>query len=150
MKKFVSGLIIGGIVSLSTMAYATNSLEVLSFPVNFLINGQTKELNNGYTVFNYNGNAYVPIRFVAENMAAEVIYDEAYNRIRIQQSTAKFDEFTFAPTPLVTYEKKSKFGTIWNQEIPLIQGSGCWMTCADFARPADLIKVTDYSPVPVS
>ncbi|WP_171655112.1 stalk domain-containing protein [Paenibacillus foliorum] len=149
MKKFILGLVLGGLLSISTAAYATNSLEVLLFPVHFLINGQSKQVTNGYTVFNYNGNAYVPIRFIAENMAAEVVYDEAYNRVRIQQSTAKFDELTLAPSPLVTYEKKSKNGGLWKQEVPLLQGSGCWMGCADFIPLADLAKVFDYQPIPV-
>jgi hypothetical protein len=149
MKKFILGLVLGGFLSLSTAAYATNSLEVLMFPVNFLINGQQKQVDNGYTVFNYNGNAYVPIRFIAENMAAEVNYDEENKRIIIQQSTAKFDEFSLAPSPFVAYEKKSKNGIIWNQEIPLIQGSGCWMDCVDAGLPADLIKHTDYTPISV-
>ncbi|SFM20356.1 Copper amine oxidase N-terminal domain-containing protein [Paenibacillus sp. 1_12] len=74
MKTFLFGLACGILVTASTAAYASDTIQAYLFPVGFEVNGQDKKLDNEYTVLNYNGHAYVPIRFVAENLGMGVRY----------------------------------------------------------------------------
>jgi hypothetical protein len=80
MKKFVLGLVCGLILSVSSMVYASGSVEAFLFPVKFLFNGESKLLDSQFQVLNYKGYTYVPARFVAENMEGYIKYDQ-YNKI---------------------------------------------------------------------
>lgn len=86
MKKFILGLLCGIALMAGSAAYASDALQPITaylFPVKFVINGQSKELGGEYTAFNYNGHAYVPVRFVAESMGGVVGYDEGSETIHI-------------------------------------------------------------------
>lgn len=75
MKKFILGTAFGIAMSASTFAFASDSIQALLFPAKFQFNGHSVEIGNDYQVLNYNGHAYVPIRFVAENIGATIDYD---------------------------------------------------------------------------
>ncbi|WP_177237700.1 stalk domain-containing protein [Paenibacillus sp. 1_12] len=108
MRKLIIGFIIGLIVSLSTVAYGSSPIQDFLSSANFNFNGKPTTLSNEYSVINYNGHVYVPIRFVAENLAAiEINYDDETKTISVEQSSIKFDEYINAPIPFVAYEKKS-------------------------------------------
>lgn len=83
MKKFVLGLICGIGLSATTAVCASDTIQAYLFPVKFVFNGQDKELDSEYTTLNYNGHAYVPIRFVAENMGALVKYEDITKTVSI-------------------------------------------------------------------
>src|SRR5690606_33404769 len=52
-----------------------------------VFNGVTKEMDNTeYVVLNHQGHAYVPIRFVAENMGALVKYEESTKTILLNET----------------------------------------------------------------
>jgi hypothetical protein len=87
LKKFVLGLTCGIALSATTAVYASNTLNAYIFPVKYVFNGQSKELDSEYTTLNYNGHAYVPIRYVAENMGSFVGYDEKTQTIKINYNT---------------------------------------------------------------
>lgn len=53
------------------------------FPVKFVINGENKTPNGSVETLNYNGSAYVPIRYLAESMDSAVIYDHPSKTITI-------------------------------------------------------------------
>ncbi|MEK3910415.1 stalk domain-containing protein [Paenibacillus sp. FSL H7-0331] len=74
MKKFFLGLVCGILVTASTAAYASDTIQAYLFPVGFELNGQDKKLDNEYATLNYKGHAYVPIRFVAESLGMGVRY----------------------------------------------------------------------------
>lgn len=76
MKKFAIGFLCGAVISVSTVAYASDTVSVYLFPSKFEFNGQSKAMDNEYAVLNYNGHAYAPIRFIAENMGANIDYDD--------------------------------------------------------------------------
>jgi hypothetical protein len=59
----------------TTTVYASNSIQAYLFPVKFEFNGIEKKLSNEYVVLNHLGHAYVPVRFIADNMGAAVDYD---------------------------------------------------------------------------
>jgi hypothetical protein len=48
-----------------------------------VFNGQSKDVDNEYTTLNYNGHAYVPVRFVAEHMGGNIRYEESSKSIMI-------------------------------------------------------------------
>lgn len=68
MRKFILGLIFGVVLAVSPMVYASDLIQVSPFPAHFFFNGKKQELPSEYTVFNFEGHAYVPIRFITESM----------------------------------------------------------------------------------
>ncbi|UUZ83513.1 hypothetical protein LJK88_06540 [Paenibacillus sp. P26] len=76
MKKFLFGICVGIVLTLSTAAYASDSIQALLFPAKIKINGQDKKLDSEYQILNVNGHAYVPIRYVAENTDINIGYDD--------------------------------------------------------------------------
>jgi len=87
MKKFIAGLVIGSVLSLATAVYASDTLQAYLFPFKLVINGEEKTVDGEYATLNYNGHAYVPIRFVAEHLGALVRYKEDPRTISIDETT---------------------------------------------------------------
>ncbi|SCW65640.1 Copper amine oxidase N-terminal domain-containing protein [Paenibacillus tianmuensis] len=146
MRKYIIASIVCVFVVITVAAYgASSSLDFLTSE-KFVINGADKRLS----VINYNGHAYVPLRFVAEQMAADVYYREDKRTTYIQQYSVKFDERILTPVPSVAYEKKTESGIVWMQEIPLLDGNACWTDCFKLPRSAsEIIKQAEYPPVAV-
>ncbi|OCT13670.1 hypothetical protein A8709_18965 [Paenibacillus pectinilyticus] len=84
MKKFIFGLSCGLMIAGSTAAFASDSIQALLFPARFEINGSAVDLGKDYQVLNVDGHAYVPVRFVAENLGANIDYDTDSQKIVIQ------------------------------------------------------------------
>lgn len=116
-------------------AYGASSSLDFRTTEQVIINGEANKI----LVINYNGNVYVSLRFVAENMAADIQYEADKRKIIIDQFSVKFDEQILAPVPYVAYEKKTRNGTLWMQEIPLLQGSSCWMGCVHVPESMSII-----------
>ncbi|WP_010499297.1 stalk domain-containing protein [Paenibacillus elgii] len=76
MKKFVMGAIVGASLSLGASVLASNFPEVSFFPVKYIFNSVEKQLPEEYASLNYNGHAYVPIRFIAESTKMNIGYDD--------------------------------------------------------------------------
>ncbi|WP_171688971.1 ankyrin repeat domain-containing protein [Paenibacillus germinis] len=87
MKKIVIGMVLGAGITFSTAVYASDAIQAIKYQVKFLFNGVAKQLDSEYTVLNYNGHAYVPIRFVAESMRAQVEFNETEQQISIKYGT---------------------------------------------------------------
>ncbi|WP_187273941.1 stalk domain-containing protein [Paenibacillus sp. N3.4] len=83
MKKFIMGVVVGGILSLTSVVAASDSIQAYLFDVHFSINGQGTVVDKGYSVLNYNGSAYVPVRFIAEQLGASVDYSAVNKEIVI-------------------------------------------------------------------
>ncbi len=96
MKKFIIGLLSVIVLISSSVVYASDTIQAYLFPVKYVINGQIKELNSEYTTLNYNGHAYVPLRFIAESLDAKVNYHKKETAITIntpyQQVPIKYDK----------------------------------------------------------
>ncbi|TBL67986.1 stalk domain-containing protein [Paenibacillus thalictri] len=84
MKKFVLGLGCGLVIAGSSVAFASDAIQALLFPAHFEINGNTISLNDDYKVLNVDGHAYVPIRFVAEQLGATIDYDQEQQKIFVE------------------------------------------------------------------
>lgn len=125
MRKYVIASFVCLIGLIGIAVYSASSSLDFRTTEQVIMNGEA----NKVLVINYNGHVYVPLRFIAENMAADVQYEADTRKIMIDQFSVKFDEQIMAPVPYVAYEKKTRNGTVWMQEIPLVQGSSCWMGC---------------------
>ncbi|CAN7483863.1 stalk domain-containing protein [Paenibacillus sp. LjRoot153] len=84
MKKFILGLSCGLLLAGSSVAFASNTIQALLFPASFEINGSQVEMNNEYQILNVDGHAYVPVRFVSENLGATIDYDSDTERIVVK------------------------------------------------------------------
>ena len=82
MKKFVSGLIIGSIVTTTISTFAGgvwDKIDVLKNDINIMVNGKQIFSDN----FLYNDTTYLPLRTIAEELGQKVTYDEATNTAHI-------------------------------------------------------------------
>lgn len=145
MRKYIIASMVCVLVVITVAAYgASSSLDFLTSE-KFVINGVDKRLS----VINYNGHVYVPLRFVAEQMAADIDYREDNRTTYIQQHSVKFGGQNFEPVPYVAYEKKTESGIVWMQEIPLLDGNACWTGCTGPDPASEMIKQAEYPPVAV-
>lgn len=92
MKKFMLGLLCGIGLAISTAAAASDEVRAVLFPVTFEFDGKAQELDARYQVLNYEGNTYVPIRFVAENLGAGASYDPQARKVSIVKQPETTDE----------------------------------------------------------
>lgn len=86
MKKFILGIVVGTFLSITTGVFASESVQTSLFPAFFKINGLNAPLDDKeYAVLNYQGHAYVPARFIAEQLGAFVDYTDrgSYKEITI-------------------------------------------------------------------
>jgi hypothetical protein len=86
MKRFVAGVLCGAALMAATGVYASEMLQTYLFPAKYVFNGKAKELSGDYVTLNYNGHAYVPIRFVAESMGDLVKFNEKTTTITVQDT----------------------------------------------------------------
>jgi hypothetical protein len=84
MKKFMLGLSCGLLLAGSSVAIASDTIQALLFPASFEINGSQVKMNSDYQILNVDGHAYVPVRFVAENLGATIDYDSEAQKIVIK------------------------------------------------------------------
>ncbi|MBD0382880.1 stalk domain-containing protein [Paenibacillus sedimenti] len=82
MKKFLLGLTCGIALTTTTAVFAADTIQTYLFPATFVINGETKN-SYGYETLNYDGHAYVPIRFIAESMGLKVVYEDVSKTITV-------------------------------------------------------------------
>ncbi|UJF36033.1 copper amine oxidase N-terminal domain-containing protein [Paenibacillus hexagrammi] len=92
MKKFVLGFVCGAVLTSTTAVYASSTIQAYLFPVTYQINHQSKDTPSGYTTINYEGHAYVPIRFVAESLGLGIRYADRNNIIEIMKEPSSLDE----------------------------------------------------------
>lgn len=87
MKKILLGFTCGIALTATTAVFAAETVQTYLFPAKFEINGQSKEIGADYTVLNYNGHAYVPIRFIGESLGTLVNYKEDTKTIQISDTS---------------------------------------------------------------
>ncbi|SFM16851.1 Copper amine oxidase N-terminal domain-containing protein [Paenibacillus sp. 1_12] len=119
MRKFVMGAVVGSILSLSTVVVASDSIQTVLFPAYFTINGQHAETNKDSPVLNYNGQTYVPARFIAEQLGAFVDYNDDYKEIIINHFPSHKDILTDNKYPNVHF---SLIGVYLDGDYTVIRG----------------------------
>lgn len=85
-KQFISGVIVGGLLLSGGNVLANNSsLPSITNWVKYKFNGEEKQLPSGYATLNYDGHTYVPSRFIAEELGAEVEWDDKTKTVLINK-----------------------------------------------------------------
>lgn len=85
-KHLLLGLVLGIVVTLSfsPISAMTDTITAFMRPgFQFYFNGTPVPIPAGQTVLVYEGRSYVPARFVAENLGADVLWDDVTQRIFI-------------------------------------------------------------------
>ena len=83
-KYLLLGIVIGVSFMTSALVFAYSPISAwLSDNVSIYFNGEEKALPEGYEVLTYNGRTYTPARFIAEELGAEVVWDEGTKSIYI-------------------------------------------------------------------
>ncbi|SNS43947.1 Copper amine oxidase N-terminal domain-containing protein [Anaerovirgula multivorans] len=84
IRYLIIGIVIGVSIMSSALVFANTPITAwVASNIGFYFNDQFTELPQGYDVILHNGRVYTPARFVAEELGAEVVWDEATNRIYI-------------------------------------------------------------------
>lgn len=129
VKYLLVGIIIGVTFMMSAMVFASSSVTaLLNNNVTLFFNGEERVLPEGYNILTYNGRTYTPARFVAEELGAEVLWDEATNSIFINYEKAIDKEVEELPEKQEedrnTEEKKEKETKgKYYQKLPLVKMS---------------------------
>jgi len=89
MKKFILGFITAAMFfgAIGTYAATTSKIDVVWNVKAIKFDGVTKTSSN--KPFVYNGSTYVPLRFVAENLNKEVIWDKATQSVLVNTPKPK-------------------------------------------------------------
>lgn len=64
MKRFILGVSCGFAIACSSVAFASNSIQALLFPVGFEINGDNMALDEDYKVLNVDGHYHAGRNFM--------------------------------------------------------------------------------------
>ncbi|WP_458411711.1 stalk domain-containing protein [Schinkia sp. CFF1] len=85
-KQFVAGVIVGGVLLSggNVLANSAGLPSVMNW-VKYKINGEAKALPSGYTTLNYEGHTYVPTRFIADQLGADVKWDDQTKTVTIEK-----------------------------------------------------------------
>ncbi len=88
MKKFISGLLIGGIVMTSATAFAANvaNIQAVYSVKSLVVNGV--DTGKGNTAFVSNGTTYVPLRTVSDALGHKISWDSNTKTIYINSNTS--------------------------------------------------------------
>ncbi len=82
-------ILIGGII-FSSVAYASN-IYVHFLPLKYFINGESKAPLRGQEGFIFNGRTYVPLRFIAESLSCDVVWEGATSSIYLTSTASNED-----------------------------------------------------------
>lgn len=92
-KQFIAGVVVGGVLLTSGNALANNAvIPTITNWVKYTFDGVEKTLPSSYTTLNYEGHTYVPARFIAEELGAEVEWDDATKTVEIIKEQQQVEE----------------------------------------------------------
>ncbi|MED4601560.1 stalk domain-containing protein [Paenibacillus validus] len=83
MKKFLLGMMCGAALTASTTLYAADGVWALLFPVKFQFDGESRDIGSRFTVLNYEGHTYVPLRLMTEELGAGAAYDQKTRTVSV-------------------------------------------------------------------
>lgn len=142
MKKLLIGFVFGSLLTLATSVAANDVIQTYLFPAKYVINGEAKELGEDYTTLNYLGHAYVPIRYITENLGAVVAYDEKTTTITIDN---RFHITDAKGTVRIGNLQVEKFSNKTRVSGQIYVGQAHWDALADARNWSN-----DYKEAPVS
>lgn len=101
-KQFIAGVLVGAIVSTGVGVYASGALveATKTNDTSIFVDGKKLELEEGYSIINYEGRVYTSTRAVAEALGANVNYkvDNYGKAVMIESPSTP----TPSPTPSAT------------------------------------------------
>lgn len=102
MKKFISGLLIGGIVMTSATAFAANivNMQAVYSIKSLVVNGV--DTGKGSSAFVSEGTTYVPLRTVSDALGHEISWDSSTKTIYINTGSGSTGGVNGEPTDLPT------------------------------------------------
>ncbi|TCP59134.1 copper amine oxidase-like protein [Tumebacillus sp. BK434] len=83
-KQLFAGILIGSVIAGVSVASADQSITAYLSPIKFTFDGEAKKLPEGYAVLTYKDRTYVPARFVAEELGANVEWINATQTVAIR------------------------------------------------------------------
>ncbi|SDE62260.1 hypothetical protein SAMN02799630_05951 [Paenibacillus sp. UNCCL117] len=92
MRKFVSGLLCGILLSTATAIYASDSVPSRIWPIQLEINDHVLEPSAEHPVLNYDGQAYVPLRLIANMLGLGIKYQDKENILSVQSEPTDLSE----------------------------------------------------------
>lgn len=161
-KRTIVAVVCTGVLGLTGIVMASGqSVPELAANVKFQFNDVEKQLPPGYAVLHYNDRIYVPARFIAEELGADVIWESQSQKIIIKkkedESEDKKDEEKIENEIPKAPEEKTDQEEISNAEklpISKVTKEGIVVTIKSITNFNGLtsifLKVTNTSDNPVN
>ncbi|GAA3409085.1 copper amine oxidase N-terminal domain-containing protein [Paenibacillus hodogayensis] len=105
MKKFILGVICGAGIMAAPVLYASDAVVAKLWPVEVEVNGKPQQLSADEAIWNINGKAYAPVRWLAEQLGAGAMYRDRDGELSIRSEPAEGDPMSKAEW-LVQYRLK--------------------------------------------
>jgi hypothetical protein len=144
VKKYIIGLLCGVVLSMTTAAFAANSIQAILFPskITFHVNNTSKVIDGAGVnpILNYNNKTYIPLRAFADAMGANVTYEnsnagkgsipniEIFSAANYELSLKHYDAVNEMCTPLnialeppSEYYEEKTFGELSLSSVNLFQ-----------------------------
>lgn len=137
LRRYVIGFIFGMMLATATTVYAGDAIKASLFPVKYEVNGNSVEVPYGYETLNYNGRAYVPIRFVAEALDTVVIYDDKAKTIRLDDG---FTLRSISSELRAGHVQTVKQGDTTNVTAQLYAGQAYWESI-HYIEPGSTVEI---------
>ncbi|WP_426446479.1 stalk domain-containing protein [Paenibacillus sp. S-38] len=115
MKRGIAGLALCTALSAGTAASASDAVQAVLFDVTYKFGGKQAQLGGEYVSLNYNGHAYVPIRFVAEQAGLKVEFDEQSKTVKVGRAGSYVAEA--AALELAKLSVPDAKGAAWKAEL---------------------------------
>jgi hypothetical protein len=115
MKKFISGLILGLLIATASVVAANSEVVAKFTSFNFVINGESKQLDTQPVVVN--GSSYLPVRELANLLGYDVTYKADSRTIELTGSTSSTDLSGTGETDDASYETTSSEPSKTNYKI---------------------------------
>jgi hypothetical protein len=84
--------------------FSSDTADVRIFPAKLMIGGKLEQIPGRYHIFNHEGNAYLPVRYLADKLKFIVDYDENTSTIMIEPDFKTGPKVTKDQAKLVAYE----------------------------------------------
>lgn len=122
MKKFISGLVIGGIIMTSATAFAANvvNMQAVYSVKSLIVNGV--DTGKGSSAFVSNGTTYVPLRTVSDALGHEISWDSNTKAIYINTGAGTTNGGNGEPTDL----PPTNSGATTPAPTPSVNNGGSW------------------------
>lgn len=124
MKKFISGLVIGGLITTSVTAFAATAVNIQAvYSVKRLIVDGV-DTGKGNTAFVSNGTTYVPLRTISDALGSEISWDSSTKTIYINSKNNT--NLNGEPTDLPSTNGTTSTPTTTTPNTTTQNNSGYW------------------------